>query len=316
MATKTPKIGLNKPGTGEYGWDALINQNIDTLDALVGQLLDERAISGTATGGSATTLTDTSLNIGVDAFAGAVIIIRRGGAVLRAEKIISNTADTFTFASGAAVQAGDQYTVLSQANCIPNAEKGAPNGVATLDAAGQVVERLSYEGVANGVATLDANGELAQPVRIAQMPDAGQPNGLATLDAAGKVVERLAYEGIAGGVATLDANGLLTAAQLGGASLATSGYQKLPSGLIIQWGAIPTGSTASAQIDVAFPITFPTACLAVAANLKAGWDNYTRVVQITYIATAGFGVKKLGIRDDGLGSAGITAGGLYIAIGH
>jgi len=36
MATKTAKLGLNKPGFGEPGWDALLNQNADTLDQVVG----------------------------------------------------------------------------------------------------------------------------------------------------------------------------------------------------------------------------------------------------------------------------------------
>lgn len=54
----------------------------------------------------------------------------------------------------------------------------------------------------------------------------------------------------------------LAAAFGGGNQLLTaSGYQKLPSGLIIQWGvisAIFAGST-----PVSFPITFPTACRSV-----------------------------------------------------
>jgi hypothetical protein len=42
-------------------------------------------------------------------------------------------------------------------------------------------------------------------------------------------------------------------------SLSTNGYQKLPGGLIMQWGQtnVPTDGTAS----VTWPITFPTACL-------------------------------------------------------
>lgn len=42
-------------------------------------------------------------------------------------------------------------------------------------------------------------------------------------------------------------------------SLSSSGYQKLPSGLILQWGE--TGSIASnATFSVTFPIAFPSAC--------------------------------------------------------
>ena len=44
-------------------------------------------------------------------------------------------------------------------------------------------------------------------------------------------------------------------------SFGTSGYQKLPSGLIIQWG---TGLTAAdGSLKVTFPIAFPTACVGI-----------------------------------------------------
>jgi hypothetical protein len=45
-----------------------------------------------------------------------------------------------------------------------------------------------------------------------------------------------------------------------GSLLASNGYQKLPSGLILQWGI--TASVAnSAILTVTFPIPFPTACV-------------------------------------------------------
>lgn len=50
-----------------------------------------------------------------------------------------------------------------------------------------------------------------------------------------------------------------------GASLSSSGYQKLPSGLLMQWvvgGAIAVGST----MTVAFPITFPSAVYSIVAT--------------------------------------------------
>lgn len=51
-------------------------------------------------------------------------------------------------------------------------------------------------------------------------------------------------------------------------SLGTSGYQKLPSGLYIQWGS--TGSIASASsAAVSFPIAFPTACFQVIPGIQS-----------------------------------------------
>lgn len=46
-------------------------------------------------------------------------------------------------------------------------------------------------------------------------------------------------------------------------SLAANGYQKLPSGLIIQWGAAtPSGGTAT----ITFPIAFPVACTSIVSS--------------------------------------------------
>lgn len=48
-------------------------------------------------------------------------------------------------------------------------------------------------------------------------------------------------------------------------SLGASGYQKLPSGFIIQWGkSAVIGSNTS--VSVTFPLTFPTACVSVVAT--------------------------------------------------
>lgn len=51
-------------------------------------------------------------------------------------------------------------------------------------------------------------------------------------------------------------------------SFGMSGYQKLPSGLIIQWGS---GSTAAdGSIAVTFPIAFPTACVGIHGTHSGG----------------------------------------------
>ena len=60
----------------------------------------------------------------------------------------------------------------------------AAHGPAILDANGQVISRLAYEGAANGVATLDANGAVEQ-----DPASKGQANGVAGLDADGKLAQ-------------------------------------------------------------------------------------------------------------------------------
>lgn len=49
-------------------------------------------------------------------------------------------------------------------------------------------------------------------------------------------------------------------------SASVPGYQKLPSGLIIQWGAIDVPLTSQDTVTY-FPIAFPNRCLGDAANL-------------------------------------------------
>ena len=47
-------------------------------------------------------------------------------------------------------------------------------------------------------------------------------------------------------------------------SLASSGYQKLPSGLIVQWGLASFAGGGSNTFT--FPVTFPHSCFAVVSN--------------------------------------------------
>ncbi len=63
-------------------------------------------------------------------------------------------------------------------------------------------------------------------------------------------------------------------------SKATNGYQKLPSGLIIQWGYGYVSATSTATIT--FPIAFPNACLnVVATDVNAQYEYNTDVGSLT-----------------------------------
>lgn len=60
------------------------------------------------------------------------------------------------------------------------------------------------------------------------------------------------------------------------ASIATDGYQKLPSGWIIQWGT--TGSISSGgHADVTFPITFPNGMLCNGGTTSSSADSATPI---------------------------------------
>tara|TARA_R110002096_G_scaffold110474_1_gene241380 strand:- start:990 stop:1673 length:684 start_codon:yes stop_codon:yes gene_type:complete len=49
------------------------------------------------------------------------------------------------------------------------------------------------------------------------------------------------------------------------AQLAENGYQKLPSGLIMQWGVSERTTARQEDEEITFPLAFPTACLNVVA---------------------------------------------------
>lgn len=71
-------------------------------------------------------------------------------------------------------------------------------------------------------------------------------------------------------------------------SLSASGYQKLPGGLIIQWGYVNDQSTTRN-----FPITFPTNCVSIVGNEV--WDAYAsggEPVYVWVVSTSQFRIRQ------------------------
>lgn len=95
-----------------------------------------------------------------------------------------------------------------------------------------------------------------------------------------------------------------------GASKAASGYQKLPSGLIIQWGSFTTSS--SADTPISFPIAFPNVTVVVNATCYngTGSGNYTLSfgVPTTSSIPVGTYVGSTGVR--------IVQAIMWIAVGY
>lgn len=80
-----------------------------------------------------------------------------------------------------------------------------------------------------------------------------------------------------------------------GSSIAQNGYQKLPSGVIIQWGS---AVTSAGSVSITFPITFPTACRQVipsiaynagasSTTIDTGGLSQTAVTLYTKLSTTG-----------------------------
>lgn len=93
-----------------------------------------------------------------------------------------------------------------------------------------------------------------------------------------------------------------------GSQLGTSGYQKLPSGLIIQWGTFITNSSGTQTVTL--PLAFPSAQLGAVASVTAA--NTTATVAT---GSATKSSLTIGTRDF-VGNSGIIASGIYFAWGY
>lgn len=80
----------------------------------------------------------------------------------------------------------------------------------------------------------------------------------------------------------IDGAKLNTAFKGSNQSLSGNGYQKLPGGLIVQWGKVVTST--GGGTPVTFPIAFPTGCYVVTAALDNQLTNY----QAGSITASGF----------------------------
>jgi hypothetical protein len=76
------------------------------------------------------------------------------------------------------------------------------------------------------------------------------------------------------------------------ASLSSNGYQKLPSGLIMQWGMSPAAGTDN-EVDVTFPTAFTSAVYSVVVTQNAARaDGGTGTVTVNNISVTGFSIQN------------------------
>ena len=76
-------------------------------------------------------------------------------------------------------------------------------------------------------------------------------------------------------------------------SISGNGYQKYPSGLIVQWGV---GNFSSGTVAITFPITFPTSCFSVTACVGRSptLSGYVMSLQVDRGTIATTGVTIMG----------------------
>lgn len=102
---------------------------------------------------------------------------------------------------------------------------------------------------------------------------------------------------------------LKAAGQGANQSLASSGYQKLPGGLIIQWGS---GVTTSGSVTITLPITLPNAILSIATSAGSSVQP-TAFAGHSIISTSQIKLWAT-VRADGSGATG--AGVDFVLVGY
>lgn len=91
-----------------------------------------------------------------------------------------------------------------------------------------------------------------------------------------------------------------------GGSLGANGWQKLPSGLIMQWGGVTTNT--SADTLVTFPVAFPTASCSIVGSVGSG------TLHITFV---GNGQSATGFYCNAISAGGRNASSCsWMAIGY
>ena len=99
-------------------------------------------------------------------------------------------------------------------------------------------------------------------------------------------------------------------------SSASSGYQKLPSGIIIQWGT--TVFNGSGVASITFPTAFPTACRFVNASVSRGTtlSGYLMSTQIGSISTTGVTIIGNYTISGTVLTLGVNENAAWVAIGY
>lgn len=101
-------------------------------------------------------------------------------------------------------------------------------------------------------------------------------------------------------------------------SLAANGYQKLPSGLIIQWGSVQSANIATTTVN--YPIAFPNNCFQVVAsgyNVSGGVQAMVTANSPSGLSSASFNAFYAGTPGVPMSLAGTSQVRIqYIAIGN
>lgn len=174
----------------------------------------------------------------------------------------------------------------------------------------------TYAGVGSASETTSGTVELATAAETQTGTDntrAVHPAGLASLTAsltrAGLVELATAAEAqsLTDAIRAISPLTLAGAFQGANQSLSANGYQRMPGGLIMQWGVLPA-MAADTPTAITFPITFPNACFAVSPSAELASNTSDSAISYRLLATNGVTFVNMFTQT--------TAAGRYIAIGY
>lgn len=173
--------------------------------------------------------------------------------------------------------------------------------------------------VAQRVAALLANSTVQAGSAILNAISALAANGFVARTAAGAVAARTMQAGT--GISVTNGDGVAGNPTIGvdlasafASSLAGSGWQRLPSGQIVQWG---TYTTAGGTVNVTFPLAFPNAVFRVLVSEAAatGWSGSNVTMHgVGAVSTTGFTARS--VTWGGSSFSGSIATGNFWAIGN
>ena len=142
----------------------------------------------------------------------------------------------------------------------------SPSVIAITDG---IVLRFKAKTANTGASTFSPNGLAAQPI-VGGAHSALQGNEIVAnsdvwVQWNSTLASWILIDSTGGAIQTAPGAQTNQAVNLGqfASSKSASGYQKLPGGLILQWGAATTAATAPGSVVVSFPIAFPNALVAL-----------------------------------------------------
>jgi hypothetical protein len=153
---------------------------------------------------------------------------------------------------------------------------------------GSATAAFNGSGITNLNATAISSGVIANTYTTANT--ANQSDAIVVRDTGGNFAANTITANLIGSVTGASSLNVLTSAFTGAnQSLTSPGWQKLPGGLMLQWGYVTATTQAVAQ-TVNFPTSFPTACLLVLTQIdfRSGSSFAGGYLSVTSFNTASF----------------------------